>query len=49
MDTVLEVKNLCKSFPGFSLQSVDFQLERGTITGSWARTVRAKLQQSSAS
>lgn len=33
MDTVLEVKDLCKSFPDFSLQSVNFQLERGTITG----------------
>ena len=33
MDTVLDVQDLCKTFPGFHLQSLSFQLEKGTITG----------------
>lgn len=33
MDTVLKVENLCKRYPDFSLKSINFQLEKGTITG----------------
>ena len=33
MDTVLEVNNLCKNYKDFSLKCIDFQIEKGTITG----------------
>ena len=33
MSAVLEVKNLCKSYPGFQLKNVSFNVERGSIMG----------------
>ena len=33
MENILEVNNLCKEFKGFKLDSVSFQLEKGSIMG----------------
>lgn len=33
MENMLEVKNLCKSYDGFSLQNVQLELPKGTIMG----------------
>lgn len=33
MDTVLEMKNLCKTYQDFSLQNINMSLEKGTLTG----------------
>lgn len=33
MSSILEVHNLCKEYPGFSLDNVSFSLEKGKITG----------------
>ncbi|SHI27930.1 ABC transporter ATP-binding protein [Desulfosporosinus lacus] len=33
MDTVLEIRNLCKSYHDFSLQNINMSLEKGTLTG----------------
>lgn len=33
MDTVLEIKNLCKSYGGFHLKEINMALEKGTLTG----------------
>lgn len=40
--SICEVKNLCKSYPGFSLQDVSFSLEPGTITGFIGRNGAGK-------
>lgn len=39
---VLEVRNLCKRYPGFSLDNVSFSLEPGTITGFVGRNGAGK-------
>lgn len=33
MENILEVKNLCKSYDGFKLRNVSFELPKGTIMG----------------
>ena len=33
MTNAIEVKNLCKNYPGFALQDVSFAVPEGTILG----------------
>ena len=40
--SVLDVRNLCKSYPGFSLSGVSFSLEEGKITGFIGRNGAGK-------
>ena len=42
MDTILEVKNLVKSYPSFRLQELSFSLEAGKITGFIGRNGAGK-------
>ena len=39
---VLSVKELCKSYPGFSLQNVSFEIKEGTIMGFVGRNGAGK-------
>ena len=39
---VLSVKGLCKSYPGFSLQNVSFEIKEGTIMGFVGRNGAGK-------
>lgn len=40
--SVLEVRGLCKEYPGFALRDVSFSLERGSITGFIGRNGAGK-------
>ena len=42
MEPILEVSNLCKRFPGFSLENISFRLEAGQIMGFLGRNGAGK-------
>lgn len=42
METILEIKHLCKNYPSFSLTDVSFSVERGTIMGFIGRNGAGK-------
>lgn len=42
MEKVLEIKNLCKSYPGFELDNVSFSIEKGSIMGFVGRNGAGK-------
>ena len=42
MGAILEVSNLCKSYPGFRLKNVTFSVERGSIMGFIGRNGAGK-------
>ena len=39
---IVEVKNVCKTYPGFQLKDVSFSLEEGKITGFIGRNGAGK-------
>lgn len=42
MEKICEIKNLCKSYPGFKLENLGFCLEEGSITGFVGRNGAGK-------
>lgn len=42
MATVLEIQNLCKNYPGFSLDNLSFSMEQGQILGFLGRNGAGK-------